>query len=304
MKRTKSLLVILLLLLCLSSGCRGQSDLPSGAVKTSKSETTSIFTSESTEPTMPIVTSAFEVPVTDIESEMTAAPTETATPNLVEDVYCETGEFMGIALSYRIPRVLIEGEEIDRANDELYDAAFSRIMSSLESVEDGSEPYIISSSYEWAVNGDILSLHYMEELFYDDYILHTVYNYSISHGTVLSKEELLQLIGWTLPDFEEKCRQVLISELFKSLIPEEFEQTRDEVEIGWQWYEAYSGTLTDENIRTAVPFLNEKGHLCMLGYAYTLYAGGGDSFVIDLEEYEVSPYYSKSYQIGDVIVLH
>ena len=262
-------------------------------------ETTSPFAAASTEDTTPITTSASEEPVTTEESETTAAPTETAARDLVEEVYAETGEFMGIALSYSIPRVLIEGKEIDRANDELYEDAFSRIKISLDSVEDGSEPYIISSSYEWAVNGDILSLHYLEELFYDDYIHHTVYNYSISHGTVLSKEELLQLVGWTLPDFEEKCKQVLITELINWPFPK---QPGDTFTIDWQWYDAYSETLTDENIAKAEPFLNEKGHLCMLGYSYTLYAGGVDSFVFDLEEYEVSPYYSADYQIGDVIV--
>ena len=298
MKRVVSLL-LLLLLLCLLGGCRGQSDLTPGLAESSLREDTSVFTSASNESTTPIITVASEEPTTNAEIETTTVPPETAAPDLVEEAYSETGEFMGIALSYSIPRVLIEGEEIDCANDELYEDAFSRIKDSLDSVEDGSEPYIISSSYEWAVNGDILSLHYLEELWYDDYIHHTVYNYSISHGTVLSKEELLQSVGWSLPDFEEKCRQVLISELINWPFPR---QPGESFEIGWQWYDAYSETLTDENIAKAEPFLNKKGHLCMLGYSYTLYAGGGDSFVIDLEEYEVSPYYSKDYQIGDVIV--
>ena len=291
-------LALVFLNLCMLYGCRGQTELPLESKEPSERETVSILPSTSSEATTPFITSTSEEPTTE-EIGTTTAPMETASLDLVEDAYYETSEFMGISLSYRIPRVLIEGEEIERANDELYDAAFSKIKNAFESVENGSEPYILSSSYEWAVNGDTLSLHYLEKEIYDDYIDHVVYNYSISHGTVLSKEELLQSVGWTISDFEEKCRQVLVTELINWPFPKE---PGDKLVIDWQWFDAYSETLTDENIADAVPFLNEKGHLCMIGYGYTLYAGGYDAFVFDLEEYEVSPYYSADYQIGDVIV--
>lgn len=218
---------------------------------------------------------------------------------LVIDVFQEDGEFLdGTKLSFRIPAVQIDSEEIRHSNDELYDTVYPEIEQALKASEKEELPNISFSAYEWAANDDILSLHYWAESSFTCYDYHIIRNYSISQGKELAKTEVLNAVGWSISDFNEKCRQVLITELINWTNPgnQQFEYT-----IDWMWFDAYESTLADDNIDDAVPFLNENGHLCILGYGYTMYEGGYDSFIIDLEEYEVSAYYRDDYQLGDTI---
>lgn len=219
--------------------------------------------------------------------------------DLVVDAFAEDFVFDGMDFSYRIPRVQLDSDEIERANAELYETAWQLYGTWMEKRE-GYGPQILCSQYEWAVNGDVLSLHFWAVWYSSCGKYHIVKNYSISQRRVLSKEEVLQIAGWTLPDFEEKCREVLVTELINWPFPSH-PQPGNTLEIRGMWYDAYINTLSDENIEKAVPFLNEKCHLCVLGHGYTLYEGGRDWFIIDLEEYEVSPFYRDDYQIGDTI---
>lgn len=238
--------------------------------------------------------------------EPETVPLETTVPpleidDLVVDAFTGESVFLdGSEFFFHIPRVTIETAEIEQANRELYETAFPDVQQAMEANEKEEMPNICMSNYEWAVNGDVLSLHYWVEPYATCCEYDLVYNFSISKGKVLAKEDLLQIVGWSLSEFEEKCRQVLISQLINDSFPD---TPGAEFKVGWMWYDAYLGTLADENIDKAIPFLNEKGHLCILGYACVLYEGGGDSFLIDLEEYEVSPYYRDDYQTGDVIII-
>lgn len=240
---------------------------------------------------------------TEIQDRTTEYSTNSIEPEidkeLVMDIFHEDGEFLdGTKLSFRIPAVQIDSEEISHSNDELYDVVYPEIEQALTASEREELPNISFSSYEWAVNDDILSLHYWAESYFTCYNYHIIRNYSISRGKELTKTDVLNTVGWSVSDFNEKCRQVLITELINWTNPDnqQFEYT-----IDWMWFEAYESTLSDDNIEDAIPFLNDKGHLCILGYGYTMYEGGYDSFIIDLEEYEVSAYYRDDYQIGDTI---
>lgn len=232
------------------------------------------------------------------EPEATSAPEPEETPEviaedreLVSDVYAnqlnvsasmydvETGGTRDVDMicDFRIPQILLEGEEIEQINAEIYDTVYPIVEMVEQDVQDYGFPYTAqAASYRWSVSGDVLSLIVWTEVSpeYGGLSEYLVYNVSVSGGELLSDEELLEATGWT----EDAYREVLTQELtdkFVSLNKSAVEQLGMEHDFIRQQLDP---TLSDENLDSAMLYLDEDGQLCVIVRCYTM-AGGGETMV-------------------------
>ncbi|MCD8009089.1 MAG: hypothetical protein LUF68_09220 [Clostridiales bacterium] len=172
---------------------------------------------------------------------------------LLTDAYCESFR----TIRFMIPQINIDSEYVSSINQEIWNVLYEGVVEEIvtyweENNYDGSE-YIY---YEWYVNGDILSLviesHPADWAWWDYY----VYNIEITSGAVLSDAELLSYYGMSEDEYYETVRQALY-DYYSELYEEAYEVS------GYD--EQLARTISDENVNLAVPFLNNKSQLCIIG---------------------------------------
>lgn len=189
-----------------------------------------------------------------------------------ESVYTEynhtTGEYSEktTVCEYHIPQINIPGEGIQQINQELYTDLVAKTKQSIESMEQYGTAEVYGISYKWMANGDIVSvvlhIRYGAEYGGSRYMVHNV---SISGGRTISDEELFAAVGITKEEYLIKARGVIKKEFWA--IASGFDGQIRESEYAYQMEEL---TLSQESIDRAMPYLNEKGQLCIIACRYPI----------------------------------
>ena len=199
---------------------------------------------------------------------------------------------------YRIPQINLSHGDVERINQEIYNSLHPMIEESVADIKEYGYPGRSGEiEYNWAVNGDILSLvirNFRNPSMsgWDDY---TVYNISIESGLLISDTEVVTVAGFSEGEFKQRAKEVLGSSFWRSwsLSDENFE----EVYFVNFFNEQLRRTLSDDNIADVQPYINEKGQLCIIGRKYSLAAG--DSYLCDLNmiDFKFVDYYADEAKV-------
>lgn len=171
--------------------------------------------------------------------------------------------------SYSVPQINWPGDGIQAVNDaiweQLYDQQLYGQYGALTAVEEGYSGEPFGVSYEWAVNGDVLSLWTVSQ-YSGDCDTYSVYNISLSANRRITDDELLHVLGMEREDFYDRVRPVLADtfEQWCADFPE------DEFKA-----EQRQGNNAEENVRAVRPYLGRNGALCVVGTVFSL-AGAGE----------------------------
>ena len=217
----------------------------------------------------------------------------------VSDAYRETLESGGVSYSYQIPKINLNYRNVTALNEEIYKKLYSGtdywdgIQGEMENIRSGETGMYYKISYDWAVNDRILSLI----INCDDTWGGTsfdIYNVSIDTGDTVSKDELLQYKAWTEDQYRETVKHALGSyfwDCYGEVIHDDRTQHGEGFLEGAKTQLAK--TISAANIDAASPYLDQDGYLCAAGTVYSM--AGADSYdhLFNLEEFEMSPYYSE-----------
>lgn len=203
-----------------------------------------------------------------------------------------------ITASYRIPEIHLTGDTVEKINTELYDALYPVIQNSVSEIAEYGYPWSSEEiSYDWVVNGDILSL-VVENRKLPDYGAGTeyyVYNISISDGTVLSTESVVAAAGFSMEEYYKQAELVLGSHYWSGweLSNGNFENSDF---VSW-FNDALQKTISQDNVNQSFPYMNEQGQLCIVAKIYSL--AGAEYYWNNLNmiNFELNPNYNKSAQL-------
>ncbi|MEY8387416.1 hypothetical protein AALC17_08995 [Oscillospiraceae bacterium 38-13] len=212
------------------------------------------------------------------------------TIDLVVDAYSE--EFGG--RKFNIPKITLSGDAVANINAEiwrnLYDGVVVEILEWWNQGHYEGDEYI---TYNWYVNDNILSLvvesHPVDWAWTDYY----VYNISVPDGAVLSTQNVLSYCGLTDSLYKETAKQALYAFHFSCYGESIYE--RNDV-AGMKYAdEALAKTISAENIAKALPFINDKGELCMVCPVYSI--AGADYYynVINLNTFTLPTHYPNGF---------
>lgn len=191
---------------------------------------------------------------------------------LVTDVYNYSDSYNDgyndYKISYKIPKINIDSADVQKINSDIYNKLYHDIVEKeLSNMSYGVSVINLEISYDWAINGDVLSLwttcndswggtHYI------------VYNVSISTGKVVNKNDLLSYVGFSEEQYITTAEQVLGSK-FWSTWDRNNENFQNDDFISW-FNEALEKTISQENVDQSFPYINDKGELCIIAKVYSL----------------------------------
>lgn len=200
--------------------------------------------------------------------------------NLVTDAYRETYEDEYGSYEWSVPKINLRSDNASTVNSAIWENIYSNCVEmNHEAISQGYSfvEYDVIE-YDWAVNRDILSLWiHTSSMSYswDDY---QVYNFSISTGKELTRNELVQVYGLTMDKYSELAEQALGSAFWGNWNrdDENFQQT-DFVD----WFnQALENTISKANVDESIPYINLDGQLCMIAKIYSL--AGADYYLHNL----------------------
>ena len=188
--------------------------------------------------------------------------------DLVTDAFSYAFDDEWSTYDYHVPKINRDEAGIQAVNADIWAKYYEDELwgeyGALTALEQGysSEPYSIS--YQWAVNGDLLSL-VVASHFDADYNSYVIYNVSLSVGRRITDGELLDVLGISREDFAAQAGQVLADTFEEqcSFFPE------DEFKA-----EQRAANNSAANAQAVKPYLDENGQLCVIGTVYAL-AGAG-----------------------------
>lgn len=222
------------------------------------------------------------------ESTIEATTEKIDYDNLVTDAYKYEYSDKDGDYKYNIPKIMLEGKNIENINSEIWDWCYDNAMTNiLDIISAGTSVYLLEISYEWAVNDDILSLCVLRQ--WDAGISdYKVYNVNIKTCETVSKNDILSYAGFSEEEYINVAKEAIGSEYLDYYV---FENYSDINEFAKIHKEVLEKTLTDENISQALPFLNEDGELCIICAQYS--AAGADVYyrLYNLENFKLNPAY-------------
>lgn len=213
----------------------------------------------------------------------------------VTDAYTEKADYSDYGgnastAEFHIPQIELEGAQIDALNQRIYDEWYTDVQYSLQNIRDYGSPSISTLSYEWWLNDDILTL--IIEAVYpldDDFVLHNVYNVSLADACEVSRSDLIEMCRIDEDAFYRVAEQALGSAFYDKVYP-----YKDDVFYNESAESYYQQTISRENIDRSAVYLGRNGHLCLLGEGFWPIGGGSFECDIDLEDYDISPYYGEA----------
>lgn len=200
--------------------------------------------------------------------------------NLVTEAYTETYTDEFETHVWRIPKIMLSGDDVEAINHEIWETMFTGAISeNHEAIQHGDSfiPYGVID-YQWAVNGNTLSLFIAKRISHTHWDEYYAYNVDIATGNKLSRDALLDAHGYSLDKYNQLAKQVLGSQFWSDWDrTDEAFQNNDFV----SWFnEALQKTISQENIDQSYPYINNKGELCIIAKVYSL--GGADYYWHDL----------------------
>lgn len=212
--------------------------------------------------------------------------------NLVSDAfsYTDAGEFSNF--EYHIPKINIDDVTIAQLNQEIYeDLEYDHIASDIAMYGFAEH----SASYQWSVNGNILSLVTKTDDTMAAWTDYSVYNVSILNGTRITDEELIASAGISMDDYYVKVEQALGSKYWEGWdrANEQF-QNNSFCEM---FNAQLENTISPENVRKALPYLNSEGQLCIIAPIYSM--AGADYYYheLNLSDFTLIPDYKDGVEI-------
>ncbi len=200
--------------------------------------------------------------------------------NLVTEAYTETYTDEFETHVWRIPKIMLPGDDVEAINHEIWETMFTGAISeNHKAIQHGDSfiPYGVID-YQWAVNGNILSLFIAKRVSHTHWDEYYAYNVDIATGNKLSRDALLDAHGYSLDKYNQLAKQVLGSQFWNDWDrTDEAFQNNDFV----SWFnEALQKTISQENIDQSYPYINNKGELCIIAKVYSL--AGADYYWHDL----------------------
>lgn len=230
--------------------------------------------------------------ISEIKDAIGVMNTPTNYENLVTDAYSYArlynDGYTNANITYEIPHINLPGTAIKEINSEIYDTFYyGTVEDELSNMSAGVSVIEYEITYDWAVNGDILSLLITRNDTWGD-TDYRVYNVSVSTGDKMSISELVSIAGLSQAEYFDTVRQALGSAYFQ----------------GTEWYADQAGynsffrtqlgkTLSEENIQNCAPYFNRNGQLCIIGAVYSLVEADYYYHEINLENYVVNPAFNK-----------
>lgn len=241
---------------------------------------------------------SFTVKVDNTGKDKIEVRTDYGRKPLVEDAYSyayteKPSRYNQYLLTFAIPRINLDGQQIDALNKEIYNDLYEDIQNSTEALEkDDVIPWYGEVSYKWAVNDDVLSLWVHRVSIVVDNESWRVYNISVSEKKTISAKQVVEAYGMSQQTYREKAKQAMVSCLLDN---PSFDWYYNECGADDWLMDRLENTGAEANIDAAVPFINEKGQLCIIGHVYSF--AGGDSYqhLLNLETFCLSERYGKDF---------
>ena len=212
--------------------------------------------------------------------------------NLVSDAFSYTDAGESSSFEYHIPKINIDDAAIAQLNQEIYAGLeYDHIAS--DSAAYGFADH--SASYQCSVNGSILSLVTKTDDTMAAWTEYSVYNISILDGTEITDEELVSSVGLSMDDYYIKVEQALGSKYWEGWdrANEQF-QNNSFCEM---FNAQLENTISQENLRKALPYLNSEGQLCIIAPIYSM--AGADYYYheLNLSDLTLIPDYKYGVEI-------
>lgn len=211
------------------------------------------------------------------------------TIDLVVDAYSE--DFGG--RKFNIPKITLSGDSVANINAEiwrnLYDGVVVEILDWWNQEHDEGDEYI---TYNWYINNDILSLVVESHPVHWVWVDYYVYNISVSTGERISSNDLISMMGLSQAEYFDTVKQALGSAYFQGR----------ESYIAQMGYDDFfriqlENTISDENIRNCVPYLDDNGRLCIIGAIYSLAAADFYYHEVNLENFVNNPIFNEYMEV-------
>lgn len=185
--------------------------------------------------------------------------------DLVTDAYSE--EFGG--RKFYIPNINLSSEEVANINAEIWATLYDGVVNNVldrwnQDHYEGSE----NITYNWYLNGEVLSVVIESNPFEWAWTDYYVYNINITTGTVLSSEALIQDYGISTEEYNRLAEQVLGSKFWNG-----WDRTNENFQSNTfvlRFNEALQRTISQAKINQTFPYINDKGELCMIAKVYSL----------------------------------
>ena len=212
--------------------------------------------------------------------------------NLVSDAFSYTDAGESSSFEYHIPKINIDDAAIAQLNQEIYAGLeYDHIASDIAAYGFADH----SASYQWSVNGSILSLVTKTDDTMAAWTEYSVYNMSILDGTEITDEELVSSVGLSMDDYYIKVEQALGSKYWEGWdrANEQF-QNNSFCEM---FNAQLENTISQENLRKALPYLNSEGQLCIIAPIYSM--AGADYYYheLNLSDLTLIPDYKYGVEI-------
>lgn len=212
--------------------------------------------------------------------------------NLVSDAFSYTDAGESSSFEYHIPKINIDDAAIAQLNQEIYAGLeYDHIASDIAAYGFADH----SASYQWSVNGSILSLVTKTDDMMAAWTEYSVYNISILDGTEITDEELVSSVGLSMDDYYIKVEQALGSKYWEGWdrANEQF-QNNSFCEM---FNAQLENTISQENLRKALPYLNSEGQLCIIAPIYSM--AGADYYYheLNLSDLTLIPDYKYGVEI-------
>ena len=212
--------------------------------------------------------------------------------NLVSDAFSYTDAGESSSFEYHIPKINIDDAAIAQLNQEIYAGLeYDHIASDIAAYGFADH----SASYQWSVNGSILSLVTKTDDTMAAWTEYSVYNISILDGTEITDEELVSSVGLSMDDYYIKVEQALGSKYWEGWdrANEQF-QNNSFCEM---FNAQLENTISHENLRKALPYLNSEGQLCIIAPIYSM--AGADYYYheLNLSDLTLIPDYKYGVEI-------
>lgn len=212
--------------------------------------------------------------------------------NLVSDAFSYTDAGESSSFEYHIPKINIDDAAIAQLNQEIYAGLeYDHIASDIAAYGFADH----SASYQWSVNGSILSLVTKTDDTMAAWTEYSVYNISILDGTEITDEELVSSVGLSMDDYYIKVEQALGSKYWEGWdrANEQF-QNNSFCEM---FNAQLENTISQENLRKALPYLDSEGQLCIIAPIYSM--AGADYYYheLNLSDLTLIPDYKYGVEI-------
>lgn len=216
--------------------------------------------------------------------------------NLVTDAFHETLDSggSGTTSEWTVPKIMLPNAEISSINDEIWENLYEKLFQAATADAAAGSPVGDGVSYQWAVNGDILSLWVEANPMPWAWTEYYVYNISITKGERLEDQEVYSAAGLSSSEYYERVRQAAGSSFWN--FGGDYSNA-DLLEMFGNMLDYFNAqlenTIAEENVRQAKPFLDTDGHLCVVVPVYSM--AGADYYwqEIDLDDFELVPDYDK-----------